>query len=80
VLAPLTVAIFLILTSSDVTALIFMALHFPPNLAVVAVLVLVSFLLARRAWRRWGHRIVYVRGLTGVATLALGALWHFRRR
>lgn len=50
-LAPLTAVLFMILTSTDVTTLVMVALHLPPPLALQAALLLGVILLARRAWR-----------------------------
>jgi hypothetical protein len=74
VIAPLTLLAFVILTSSDAAALVFAALHLPPNLAVAAFLVLGTLLLARRTLRRFGRHIGRVRGLTAGATLLLGVM------
>ena len=69
VLAPLTVLMFLTLTSSDLSALLFVVLHLPPNWAPTALVVLGGFLLVRWALRRRGHDLRRIAALLAVELL-----------
>ncbi|HXM55730.1 MAG TPA: hypothetical protein VOB72_10100 [Candidatus Dormibacteraeota bacterium] len=73
-LAPLTAVLFVILTSSDVTTLVMVALHLPPPLALEAALLLGVVLLLRGAWRRWMGRAGPVSGPTAIAAIVLAIL------
>jgi len=73
-LTALTVLVLTILTSSDVTTLVLLALHLPPALALAAVVVVGAALLVRSSWRRWGERVAGAHGLAGVAALLLAVM------
>lgn len=73
-LTAITVLAITILTSSDVTTLVLLALHLPPILALAAVVVIGAALLVRSGWRHWGERVAGAHGLAGVAALLLAVM------